>query len=501
MIRRALLSLMAVSAALLSALRAGPALAELQRGGRLVLAERAAKEGDILTWGKMLMPEKFPLDFCELHEYLVATRKLPFTSTEAPRGHAKTTIGCVLIPLYQGLVEPEAFRHYLNVQSNADKALTINRTIKGELENNTLIHELYGPQIGKRWTDACFVIKNGVAYSAEGYGASIRGLNVDSVRPDWVSNDDFYDTEADTNNPNGTLKKNDWFWGTLYPILAQGRPTAMHLRGTAVNREDLFEKLKSDLTVVSRTFKAVTDWDKKTVLWSGLKTFEQFEAMRQRMGTLIFSREFQNERRDDASSIVKLSWLYPEDGSKSWEYDPSTLRFDATFQYVSGVVTLDPSIGGKKQSDKSGYAFIIKAQRNDGSLPVYFIDSVANELHSFQQRIDTMKSLIAGRPRETPATRARVETISGFKDIGERVAANVAVPCDLVDRVPNKLTNLEKHSAVFENKRIFLNQNINPALKRELVYQLTTNVPKNDDMRDAVLLGLDGDQANWGAWV
>lgn len=474
---------------------------EMKRQVRLELAKRAAQEGDVLLWGKMLMPEKFRLPFCELHEYLVATRKEPFTSTEAPRGHAKTTIGCMLLPLYQGLVEPQAFRHYLNVQSNADKALTINRAIKLEIEQNPLIRALYGDQLGERWTDACFVLKNGVVYSAEGYGASIRGLNYRGVRPDWVSNDDFYDTESDTNNPNGTLKKGDWFWGTLFPILAQDRSTAMHLRGTAVNREDLFEKLKSDPTVLSKTFKAITDWDKKTVLWQGLKTFEQFEQMRTRMGTIIFSREFQNERRDDASSIVKMSWLYPDDGSRNWEYDPAALKFDERFMYQAGIVTLDPSIGSKKASDKSGYALVLRAQRDDGSLPMFYIEALANELHSFQQRIDKVKSMMANRPVERPVTRVRVETISGFKDIGERIAASVSVPCDLIDHVPNKLTNLERKSSVFENKRVFLNQNIDPALKTELAYQLTTNTPKNDDLRDAVFLGLDEADASWGAWV
>ena len=475
---------------------------EVKRQARLELARRCAAEGDVLGWGKALMPEKFKLPFCdELHGYLVATRKEPFTSTEAPRGHAKTTVGCTLIPLFQGLVEPQSFRHYLQVQSNDDKALTVNRAIKMELEQNPLMRELYGDQIGERWTDSCFVLRNGVAFSAVGSGASIRGINYRGMRPDWIANDDMYDTEADTHNPAGTAKKNDWFWGTLFAALAQDRPTSMHLQGTAVNREDLFEKLRADRTVLSRTFKAVTDWDARTVLWKGLKTFEQLDLMRQRMGTLIFSREFQNERRDDSSSIVKMSWLYPDNGAASWEYDPASVRFGADLQLQAAVVSLDPSIGGKKQNDRSGYALILKAQRSDGTLPVYYIEALANSHHSFQQRIDQVKSMIAGRPAERQVTKVRVETISGFKDIGEKIAASVSVPCDLVDHVPNKLTNLEKHSSLFENRRVFLNQNIDPALKTELTYQLSANTPKNDDLRDAVLLGFDEESASWASWV
>ena len=152
------------------------------------------------------------------------------------------------------------------------------------------------------------------------------------------------------------------------------------------------------------------------------------------------------------------------------------------------------------QSDKSGYAFIIKAQR-DGELPKFYIENIANEHHSWQQRVDKVKEMIANRPRERPATKARIETVAGFRDIGDKIAASVAVPCDLVDHVVDKITNLERHSNLFENRRVFLNQNIPEPLKTELTYQLVNNNPLHDDLRDAVLLGLDDESADWGQWV
>lgn len=480
----------------------GAQVREIKRQVRLVVAERAAKEGNVLLWGKMMMPDKFRLPFCEeLHGYIASVRKEKFVSTEAPRGHAKTTVGCVLLPLFQGLVEPMAFRHYLNIQANAEKSLAVNRAIKVEIEQNEYIRALYGDQVGKdRWTDAVFVLKNGVAFSADGAGASIRGINYRSVRPDYVICDDLYDTDSDANSPTSTEKKNSWFWSTLFPALAQDRPTSMHFQGTAVNRYDLFTKLKEDASVSSKTFRAVTNWEKKEVLWKGLKTFEEFEQMRIRMGTLIFSREFQNERRDDSSSIVKMSWLYPEDGSASWEYDPSALKFDHEFVYQAGVVTLDPSIGKKVQSDKSGYAFVIKAQRGS-ELPHYYIEALANSHDSFQQRVDRVKAMGMNRVREQPTTKVRVEVIGGFKDIGDKIAASVGWPVDLVDKVPDKITNLERHSAKFENKRVHINQNIEAGLKQEAAYQVTTNSAKHDDIRDAILLGLEDESESWAGWI
>lgn len=476
--------------------------AEFKRELRLQLAEQCAAEGDVLGWGKALMPDKFPLGFCELHHYLVSVRKEKFVSVEAPRGHAKTTVGCFLVPLYQALNEPKEYRHYLNLQSNVEKGLAINRAIKLEIEGNELIRALYGNQIGRdRWTDAVFALKNGVVFSADGAGASIRGINYRSMRPDYCICDDLYDTDADAPSPTNTEKKNSWFFSALYPALAQDRRTSMRLQGTAVNRVDLFEKLRADPTVASRTFRAVVDWDKKEVLWKGLKTFEEFEQMRVRMGTLIFSREFQNERRDDSSSIIKQAWLYPDDGSQNWEYDPTKLRFDAGMTYAGAVVALDPSIGAKNTSDYSAYARVLMGQPSDGSLVRFYIEEIVQGHHSFQQRVDTVKELLSHRPIDRPVTKVRVESVSGFRDIGERIAASVSVPCELVDHVPNKLTNLERASALFENRRVFLNQNINPALKTELANQLCQNAPRHDDLRDAVLLAITTDTAAWSSWV
>ena len=63
------------------------------------------RKTDILSWGKYYFPDKFTLPFCrELHDYLIEISENPFTVTLAPRGHAKTTISCFLIPLFDVFV-------------------------------------------------------------------------------------------------------------------------------------------------------------------------------------------------------------------------------------------------------------------------------------------------------------------------------------------------------------------------------------------------------------
>ncbi len=464
---------------------------------KIALLKSYAKSKNILAWGALAMPDKFKLNFCELHRYIIAHRQDDLMALEAARGHAKTAVGCMLVPLFQALEEPLTFQHYLQVQATEDKTLAVNSSIKLELEQNELLRAAYGNQISPdRWTNGQFVTKNGVCFTAVGAGQSIRGINYRNKRPDFVMCDDLYD-ETDVHHPESTLKKNAWFWSTLFPARAKGRKSCIRITGTPVNNEDLLQQLKSRTKDgwTHGTFPATKDIENGPVLWPELNTLEQLQRDAANMPPTIFARELLCERRDDASSIIKSEWL------TSWEYDPSTIHFDMKLQFQAGVLGIDPSIGKGKDSDYSGYAFVLKALRQGDALPIYFIESLANERLTFQERVDKAREYTLNRPRECPATVVNVEAISGFADFGERVAASVAVPCKLITKVADKVTTLEKRSHIFQNKRIFLNRNIDSDLKRMLIHQLTTTAPKHDDIRDAVLLTLEDESSSWGSWV
>ena len=466
---------------------------ELDRRVRLELARRAAIDKDILLWGRALFPDKFHLPYCqEMHGYFVKIREAEFTSTEAPRDHAKTTIKCFLIPIFQALEEPEKFTHYLNVQATEPKALAVNMSIRFELEQNGLLRELYGDQVGRdRWTDGQFVLKNGVIFTAVGAGQKIRGLNYRNRRPNYILVDDLYD-EEDINNPDSTKKKTDWFWSSLYPARDETRPCSIHVQGTAINREDLLEQLKTKPGVQARAFQTITDEKAQKVLWPELKTFEQRVAQRALMPSLIFAREYQNERWDETSAIVKRSWL------DAWEYNPADLRFDQ-HQILSAVLlTIDPSLGKNNEGDPSAYVLVLKIQRTDDkSLPRYYIESLWNDHLDLPKRLDLAEEIVRSRPHDRPVTEVRVEGISGFDDFARLVAGRVPAPVTILNKVPDKISHLQNKSHYFQNRRVFLNRNIDETLRRELIHQLTTNHPTHDDMRDALLHALDDESGLW----
>ena len=470
----------------------------LEKSLRIEVAKEAASRGDVLAWGKAIFPTKFELPFChELHDYFVDIRGEERTSTEAPRGHAKTTVKCFLIPIYQALEEPKTFRHYLNVQETGKKAAAVNSAIRLELEENEVLQAIYGDQVTQeKWTEESFVLANGVIFSAIGAGQSIRGINYRNIRPDYIIIDDLYG-EDDVDSITATMKKNDWFWGSLYKARAIGRRTSVQFQGTAINSEDQLEKLKSNPQWKDRTFKQV-DFAAKTVIWSEVQSYEDAIAEMENSPITIWMRESQNERKDDSQSIVKRSWL------ENWEYDPDELVFTDDLEYKTTELGGDPSVGKegvkKNKNDPTGIAVINIAQFTDSKAPRYYITQLVNEKLSLNDRITTLNRINENQSDDFRIRAARLEGQGGFGDFVAEAKRRTTLPIKEVTQSKDKLANLELRSHHFQNGNVFISTHIPQKLRDELKHQLCTNFPKHDDLRDAVLLVLEKAAKRASTW-
>ena len=440
--------------------------------------------GDILKWGKYYFPEKFTLPFChELHDYFIEIMEDPLTSTLAPRGTAKTTIKCFLLPMYLALEKPHLYQHFLNVQSTTTKAEAINVAIKIECETNERLIKDYGVEdvrtgkktlIGIKWTEKQFVLPNGVVFSCLGAGQSVRGINYLSKRPDYIIIDDLYDDD-DINSPTNIQKKENWFWGSLYPCRASQKKNCVHVQGTAIHQTDLMHKLSNRSRWKFRKFQAIKNYDTKEVLWkeNPAKTFEALMAEKEDMGSIIFEREMQNNCRDDESSIIKQSWIK--------YYEHSKLK-QSGIKVEKVICGLDPACGEKQMNDFSGYATI----HIDNNYNVY-IERATEAKNSFN---DNMNMIDSWNSRYNPYIFA-IEAISGFKMLTDEVKRTKNVRLKEVTTVKDKITRLEAQSFRWENGKVYINKEMNNKDLTTLEEQLINNFPAHDDVRDAVIVAME----------
>lgn len=486
-------------------------LLEANIQARVHKAREAAARRDILAWGKAVMPESFYKPFChELHDYFVEIRHDELTATVAPRGHAKTLVKCKLIPMFTALEEPTRYNFYLNIQSTNAKGVNVNFGIKHEFETNPVIRRMYGNMVGTvKWTDETFMLSNGVIFRGAGVGDSIRGMNFLDRRPKYTIVDDLYDDD-DLDKPDRIQAKNDWFWGSLYPAREKGRSTCFHVQGTVAGENDLMLLLgvmaKTDEGIKHKEFAAVKP--DGTPLWVELNTSAELDKERSRMGEALFDRENQGDRTTRKNSIIKKHML------ASWRRPAADFRCDVRedrWQLLDVCVGVDPSVGKKqnpglnkgKAGDPAGYARVWKLQdrTQPQSLPVYFIDNVHMEQLGMDDRVKMAKEFVSTARPDRRVRRVRVETIAGFDDIGTLIARAVGVPCEKVPSVPDKILNLERKQPIFQNGRIFINENIPLKVIIELENQITNNLPTHDDGRDAVFLCLEDGGPSMQAWV
>ena len=428
-----------------------------------------SRRDDVLAWGKYYFPDKFTLPFCtELHQYLVSIADAPFTDTLAPRGHAKTTIKCFLIPIYYALNYPDKFKHYVNIQSTATKAVSVNLSIRQELESNELLLRDYGSlQDDAKWTEKQFVLKNGVIFTAVGAGESFRGKNYRNIRPDYIIIDDLYD-EEDMENPDRVLKKNRWFWGTVYKSTAIGRQTSIQIQGTAINGSDLMHQLKKSLRWLFRKFVAC-DFNTGYLLWPENNTLEKLSADRDDMGSIIFNREMLNDLRDDHASIIKSHYIKIVD-----------VMPDVRVQYKIGAI--DPAEKTGEMNDYTAKVVVYVTEDRD----IYIVD-IRNDKLTFNEN----KNDVIQMHNHHGLNMVPFETNKAHGLFWE-LKRTTNVP--IVERitVKDKITRLISVSSYFENGKVFfVKKNIEKKILTEATDQCIYNNPTHDDIRDAIVLAIE----------
>ena len=194
----------------------------------------------------------------------------------------------------------------------------------------------------------------------------------------------------------------------------------------------------------------------------------------------------QNEVRDDATAIIKMGWIQrckslPIEKQAAEDLQRRELLPEIPEHIVKVVGAIDPAEKTKEHNDFTGKS--VHLVSNLGNR--YFVYLGNDKLTTDQNKKDVMA--IHERYKLSICYFETNQAYSLFKEI-QRVSD---VPLKEMVTSKDKLQRLTSVSPQFENGKVYFHESIPEALFNEAVDQLTTNAPPHDDLRDAIVLGIE----------
>jgi len=133
------------------------------------------------------------------------------------RGHAKSVVALVLLPLWLWMNGDIKF--LVVVGQNESKAAILLGDLQAEFEHNQLlIHDFGVQKVTGSWEDSMFVTASGFKAKAIGMGQDPRGLRVGADRPDYIVADDW-ETKETAKNPRRQDEYAEWFLRGVIPSM------------------------------------------------------------------------------------------------------------------------------------------------------------------------------------------------------------------------------------------------------------------------------------------
>lgn len=287
--------------------------------------------------------------------YLLEAPGIRYAGVEVFRGSAKTTLARIL-----GLAKRCAYglsRTILLVgASQADARRTV-RWMQAQIIKNRKFSEFFGLKKGEVWSADHIEIKNEhldqtINIVAVGLTGSIRGLNLEDWRPDFILVDDPCD-EENTATDAMRRKTEELFTGAIVPALAPASETAhakIVMLQTGLDNEDLIHKAHGDplwTTIKIPIFQYDDQGEPLSSSWPERWTLEELLELKQSYISRGMIHTWYREHECKITSPE--SALFNTDLVKFWDELPERLTI---------YCAIDPASSEAKDAHKSAIVFM-----------------------------------------------------------------------------------------------------------------------------------------------
>jgi len=385
----------------------------------------------------------------------------------APRGHAKSTVMSLAVPLWW-ICEGHK-RFIVLVADTSHQAEMFLQAIIEELERNELLIEDYGPFIKPlmdnkgqpvAWRDREIVTAD-CTVAAFGAGKAIRGVKKGEHRPDAVVVDDLENDEH-VRTVEQRDKLDNWFLRALMNL--GDIDTDIFVVGTVLHHDSVLARRLKDPAWQSHTWAAIDEAG--AALWPDKWSLDALRDKQHEIGSIAFSCEYMNDPTALGAGVFKDPWFR---------------YYDSVPEGLPKYAGVDLAISKKEHADETA---VVKVA-TDGER-IYVIDAVSDRL-SFRES----EALVMGRCDD--CTVVAIESTAYQVAMAEELLRNSRLPIREVHPTKDKVTRAIQLSAHVEAGRVLFDRYRHTELIRQML-----DFPRgaHDDLVDAlgyaVELALEG---------
>lgn len=399
----------------------------------------------------------------------------------APRGYGKSTILTICRTIFEIIRNPDI--RILIASNTAAQSEVPLREIKQHLEENTELLSIFGEFANTRgkWDVREISVlprqihRKEATVTTLGVGGPVTGRHYDLIISDDLVDEENSWTEGQRE------KTRTWFYKTLLPTL---EPHGRHyINGTRYHHLDLYgHLLRNELKGRSLRVRALEPDSKGgfTTPWPEKFSVDYLLSLKRRLGSAIFSAQYQNDTALLQGDIFREEWLRYYDESPKWREFDHWVGCDPAATKADRIRRGDGS-----QGDYWAAAVVARKRTEDGDYePELYVRDV---LRGRMTKNEYLAALVRWRDLYDPISFS-IESVAAQEYLAQD--AERQLPVRRVERDRDKTRRAYGVQPYFENGQVLLPRpTISPhpdnseALREEL---LLMPDGQHDDLFDAL---------------